>query len=228
MTANNNYGLQVDTLPASSRDIPRQTFIKKRIMDLILGIPCLLVGLPIILLAALLIRVVSRGPAFFVQERVGLDGKSIYIWKLRTMYLDAQERLQAHLESNPEAQAEWHKHFKLRDDPRILPWTGKFMRATSLDELPQIWNVLRGDMSLVGPRPLPKYHLQRCPHRFLELRQSVQPGLTGLWQVQIRSEGDLTDLEAYDTHYITNWSLKTDIALLLKTIPVALLQRRGF
>ncbi len=227
MTANNNYGLQVASLPASSRDFSRQALLKKRMMDLIIGIPCLMVGLPIILMAALVIRCVSRGPAFFIQERVGLDGKSIFIWKLRTMYLDAQERLEAHLESDPQAREEWFRHFKLRNDPRILPWTGKFLRSTSLDELPQIWNVLRGDMSLVGPRPLPRYHLQACSPEFMELRHSVPPGLTGMWQIQVRSEGDLTALQEWDTHYITNWSLRMDLGLLLKTIPVALLQRRG-
>ncbi|WPD20237.1 undecaprenyl-phosphate galactose phosphotransferase WbaP [Thermaerobacter composti] len=196
--------------------------IVKYVLDYSLAIPLFLASLPLIAAFALWIKWVSPGPVFFAQEREGIGGRPIRVWKLRTMYPDAEERLERYLDENPGARAEWERYFKLKDDPRILPGVGHFLRRTSLDELPQLWNVLRGEMSLVGPRPFPRYHLEAFPSEFRELRCRVRPGMTGLWQVTARSEGDLRVQEALDTYYIRNWSIWLDLYILAKTVRVIL------
>lgn len=198
----------------------------KRGLDLTLGGLSFLLALPLLGLAALAVKWVDRGPAFFVQERAGLGGETIHVPKIRTMYVDAEERLQEHLETDPAKAREWREQMKLQDDPRVLPGVGSFLRRFSLDELPQLWSVLRGDMSLVGPRPFPVYHLERFTPEFLELRQRVRPGLTGLWQVTTRSDGGLHEQEAQDTYYIRNWSLWLDLYVLGRTLE-AVVSGRG-
>ncbi len=200
----------------------------KRLLDLALvG----LVGpfaLPVVLVAALWIKRVSPGPALYAQDREGLGGRTIKVWKLRTMCRDAEARLLEHLAACPEARQEWERHFKLEHDPRILPGVGKLLRRTSLDELPQLWNVLRGEMSFVGPRPFPRYHLEQFSAEFLSLRRSVPPGLTGLWQVSARGNGDLAVQETLDTQYIRQWSLLVDIRLIAHTVLVVLSQQGAY
>jgi len=148
------------------------------------------------------------------------------VLKVRSMYQDADERLEAHLASNPDAKREWERNFKLRNDPRILPYIGKIIRKSSIDELPQLWNVACGSMSLVGPRPLPEYHLNGFDREFQEVRSTVQPGLTGLWQVSDRSDGDLETQKSQDLFYIRNRSLWMDLYIILQTVP-AVLSARG-
>ncbi|MDX1503485.1 MAG: exopolysaccharide biosynthesis polyprenyl glycosylphosphotransferase [Thermoanaerobaculia bacterium] len=204
----------------------RRHRLVKRTMDLVAGSVCLLLALPLIGLGIVLVKLVSRGPAFFAQEREGLGGRRIRVRKLRTMYVDADRRLRRHLEEHPEARREWESRFKLTHDPRILPVVGRFLRRFSLDELPQLWSVVTGEMSLVGPRPFPDYHLESLPARFRDLRRRVRPGLTGLWQVMVRSHGDVEDQERFDSYYIRNWSIWMDLYILGRTV-MAVLAGRG-
>src|SRR5258706_545793 len=184
----------------------RRNHALKLAMDRAVALPMFLLALPVLAVAALWIKLVSRGPAFYSQTREGLDGLRIRVWKLRTMHADGDRLLHDWFERNPEDRAEWRRYFKLRHDPRVIPVIGRLLRRTSLDELPQLWSVLRGEMSLVGPRPLPDYHLEQFRDEFRMLRTRVLPGLTGLWQVAARSDGDLKVQEALDTFYIRNWS----------------------
>ena len=200
--------------------------VAKRVFDLALAIPLVLLALPVVAIAAALIWVVDPGPVFYVQPREGQGGKTIGVLKLRTMYLDAERMLQDLLARDPEVKAEWEAHFKLRKDPRILPYVGAFLRASSLDELPQLLNVLRGDMSLVGPRPFPDYHLAAMPPEFRNRRAKVIPGLTGLWQISERSSADLEGQQELDDYYINGRSFWGDVSILLRTF-AAVLGRRG-
>ena len=204
----------------------RRNQVLKEISDYVLAIPLFLVSLPILAAAAVCIKIMSPGPAFFQQERDGLDGRKFRMWKLRTMCPDAEARLEEYLRKNPGARKEWQTHMKLRNDPRVIPRVGVWLRATSIDELPQFWNVLRGEMSLVGPRPFPRYHLDMFTAEFRDFRTGVRPGITGLWQVTARSEADLKAQEVLDTYYIRNWSLWLDLYTLVRTIP-AVLGRNG-
>src|SRR5690606_19364463 len=134
-----------------------------------------------------------------------------------TLRRDADSYLQRHLEENPEAKAEWQRHFKLKHDPRLLPVVGNFLRRTSLDELPQLWNTVRSEISFVGSRPYPYYHLDQIGEEFRSLRRSVIPGLTGYWQVTSRSDADIEAQEQLDGYYIRNWSIWMDMYVLART-----------
>lgn len=200
----------------------------KRTIDLVLAGALGLLALPVILISTAAIRLVSPGPVFFLQLRRGKNGLPLRVWKLRTMYPDSQRLLERHLAASESAREEWKRSFKLRDDPRVLPVIGRFLRRTSLDELPQLWSVLTGKMSLVGPRPFPSYHLDEFPPEFRALRERVRPGLTGLWQVTSRAEGDLAEQQELDTYYIRNWSLWLELHILARTAEVVLSGRGAY
>lgn len=200
----------------------------KRLLDYAVAIPAFLLAIPFLAICAVWIKVVSPGSALFRQEREGMNGSRIAIYKLRTMYPDSERLLHEYLENHPEEKINWLRFFKLKKDPRILPGIGRFLRRYSLDELPQLWNVLCGDMSLVGPRPFPYYHLDSFPGTFRTLRASVMPGVTGFWQVSARSDGDLRVQEVEDTYYIRNWSMWLDIYVLLRTVHTILIPRGAY
>ncbi len=175
---------------------------------------------PIFLIIAIAIKLDSKGPVFFAHERIGRGGKLFKCYKFRSMRQDAQQVLQELLANDPLAKAEWDKDFKLKNDPRITR-LGRFLRATSLDELPQIFNVLKGEMSLVGPRPIVEKEIERYGEGYREYK-AVRPGLTGLWQTSGRNDVSYADRVRLDTWYAKNWTLWLDIIILWRTVKVVL------
>jgi exopolysaccharide production protein ExoY len=203
------------TLPQVHRPSHWPYSILKRLMDVAFVIITLPISVPLIATLALCIRL-EGGHAFFSQSRVGRDGKLFSFWKLRTMVPNADQRLEAYLANNPEARAEWDLTQKLKDDPRITR-LGRFLRKSSADELPQLWNVLRGDMSLVGPRPmLPEQRPLYSGVEYFNLR----PGMTGFWQISDRNECSFANRALFDAQYAKSMSLFVDIAILFRTIGV--------
>jgi Undecaprenyl-phosphate galactose phosphotransferase WbaP len=203
-----------------ARPVPR---FLKRVFDLAGSLALLVVLFPLFAYLSWKIRQ-SGGAAIFGHVRVGRYGRMFNCLKFRTMVPDAESVLKRLLESDPSARAEWERDFKLKDDPRITP-VGEFLRRTSLDELPQLWNVLKGEMSLVGPRPIIEEELERYADQvgyYLETR----PGITGLWQISGRSDTGYEDRVALDSWYVRNWSLWYDLVILSKTVRVVL-RREG-
>jgi exopolysaccharide biosynthesis polyprenyl glycosylphosphotransferase len=196
--------------------------VAKRCFDVMIATVGLIVVSPILLAAAIAIKLDSPGPVFFRQERVGKNGKHFGVLKLRTMLTDAEEMLPA-LRSQSDVDGPL---FKMRKDPRVTR-VGQVLRTWSIDELPQLWNVLHGEMSIVGPRPaLPGETAGWSAE--LQNRLRVKPGITGMWQVNCRSTASFEDYERYDLYYFDNWSLLTDLAIIAKTIPVVLMRRGAY
>jgi exopolysaccharide biosynthesis polyprenyl glycosylphosphotransferase len=212
----------VPCLTISTPIITGSDFWVKRCFDLVCSSVLLIILAPVYLAIAVMIKLDSPGPIFFKQNRIGLHGNSFQIWKFRTMVVNA-EKLQASLEARNEIKD--GVLFKIKDDPRITP-VGKFLRRYSLDEIPQIFNVLLGEMSLVGPRPLPLRDVEKFKTKHF-IRQEVLPGITGLWQVSGRSDiANFEDGVKLDMEYIENWSLWLDLKILLQTVKVVL-QKSG-
>jgi exopolysaccharide biosynthesis polyprenyl glycosylphosphotransferase len=194
----------------------------KEIIDIVLGTIGLILFSPLFIIIAILIKLDSEGPIFYKHLRVGRYGKPFYLWKFRTMYKDADKILDKY----PELKKEFEKEFKLKNDPRVTR-IGKFLRKFSLDEIPQIFNILKGEMSIVGPRPVTFKELEKYGEYKEEVLR-VKPGLTGLWQVSGRSDLDYARRIALDLYYIQNWSLLLDIKIILKTIPAVFLGKGAY
>lgn len=192
----------------------------KRSIDLAISLVILPVVLSVMGVIYLAIRLTSKGPAFYSQQRVGQGGKMFRIWKFRTMRQGADRILEKMLEENAELRAEWKREQKLKNDPRVT-WIGKYLRKASLDELPQIWNVLRGDMSLVGPRPVEKCDIERYGDYFTYYSR-ITPGITGLWQISGRSNTTYSERIRLDAYYVRNWSPWLDLYILASTVKVVL------
>jgi exopolysaccharide biosynthesis polyprenyl glycosylphosphotransferase len=196
----------------------------KRFMDVVLAGLGVVILSPLLLVIAVLVELTSRGPVLFGHRRMGEGGRPIRVYKFRSMVADAEEHLQIMLAEDPALRTEYDATYKLRNDPRITP-LGRWLRRTSLDELPQLFNVLRGDLSLVGPRPIVESEIAKYgPAAAAILR--VSPGVTGMWQVSGRSDLDYAERVRLDMDYITHWSLWLDLRILIATIP-AVLRRRG-
>lgn len=199
----------------------------KWIFDIMVSLLLLPLLLIIIIVIGILIRIDSPGPVIFSQERIGKKGTTFRCMKFRSMYLDAEERLSHILKADPAARKEWEEFYKLRDDPRITRM-GKFLRTTSLDELPQIFHVLTGKMSLVGPRPVTREEIDMYYKDLAELCFSVSPGITGLWQVTGRSNASYDYRISLDAWYVRNWNVWLDLVILLKTIRIVIRREGAF
>ncbi|MEO0144179.1 MAG: exopolysaccharide biosynthesis polyprenyl glycosylphosphotransferase [candidate division WOR-3 bacterium] len=193
--------------------------IIKRTFDIIFSTFVIIILSPLYLLIAILIKLTSKGPVFYKHKRVGKNGKCIEIYKFRTMYENADKILKDLLEKDENLRKEWERNYKLKNDPRITP-IGKILRKFSLDELPQFFNVLKGDLSVVGPRPVVKEELEKFYGEYKKFYLAVMPGITGLWQVSGRSNLDYENRVKLDTIYVVNWSLWLDIIIILKTFKV--------
>ncbi len=197
----------------------------KRTFDILFSLLVLTLGLPLFIIIALAIRLSSRGKVVYSHERIGRGGVPFRCYKFRTMYKDADIRLTTMLEDNPLLRLEWEMTQKLKKDPRIT-MVGRFLRKTSLDELPQFWNVLKGDLSVVGPRPVVKRELNQFYGPKAAKVLSLRPGLTGIWQVSGRSDTSYNTRVSLDENYVDNQSLLLDLKLICKTIP-AMISSRG-
>ena len=172
------------------------------------------------LILSILVKITSKGPVFYGHKRVGKNGKEIKCWKFRSMYNNSQEMLEKILATDPIRKAEWEKDRKFVDDPRVTNF-GKFLRKTSLDELPQLFNILIGQMSFVGPRPVTKSEIEKYGES-ANFVLSVTPGLSGMWQISGRSDTGYEERINLDTYYIQNWSVWLDIWIIIKTVWVVI------
>jgi lipopolysaccharide/colanic/teichoic acid biosynthesis glycosyltransferase len=192
----------------------------KRLFDIAAAVSILIPLLPLLLLIAVAVRLETRGPALFRQARCGAGSRSFMALKFRTMHVDAEARLTEMLAADAELRLEYQRHHKLHRDPRVTR-LGRILRRTSLDELPQLWNVLMGDMSLIGPRPYMPHELAPHPSARSAIAR-VKPGITGLWQVSGRHRTTFEDRLGFDISYVERYSLRQDIVILLRTVMVVL------
>lgn len=188
----------------------------KRGLDLLLILIALPLVLPLVLIISIIIKCTSPGPVFYGHMRVGKNGRPLKAWKFRSMVIDADKQLAHILATDPVRAAEWEKDRKFTDDPRVTK-VGKFLRKTSLDEIPQLWNIFLGEMSFVGPRPVTKPELKKYG-KYASFVLSVKPGLSGMWQISGRSDTGYEERITLDTYYIQNWSIWLDIWIMIKTV----------
>lgn len=215
-----NAGLELSSIETQTKS-PKGGALK-RAFDVTIASIMLFCALPAIFFIMVTMFSIDRGPVFFSHERVGHRGKKFRCLKFRSMIVNSKEALERHLEMFPLAREEWEATQKLRNDPRITP-LGKFLRDTSLDELPQLINIIRGDMSLVGPRPIVQDEIVRYAND-ISAYASMRPGLTGLWQVSGRSDVDYEQRVRLDAEYARNWSFIGDVVIMLRTVKVVLMR----
>jgi len=200
--------------------------VAKRCIDVMISVVALVCTIPVLLAIVIAIKLDSRGPAFYAHRRVGRHGKPLRVIKFRTMALDADGTLRDYLAGQPEQKVAWETSFKLRDDPRVTR-VGRVLRKFSLDELPQLLNVLRGDMSLVGPRPVVEDELKHFGSSAAIILRAI-PGITGLWAVSGRSDLSYDERVTLERRYVTDWSLGLDLSILARTIPVIIRGRGSY
>lgn len=209
------------------KECPEQLLFSKRSFDIFFSLIILLLILPLLLIIAVVIALTSKGPIFYSSKRIGASGKVINCWKFRTMHPDAEKKLKELLSSSPTLQKEWKENYKLKNDPRITK-VGSFLRKTSLDELPQFWNILKGDMSTVGPRPLSIDEVSVVIEKGKDKIFSVKPGLTGLWQTSGRNLIPFEQRIDIEVKYVEKRSFWLDLYLILKTIPHMIFSKGAF
>jgi exopolysaccharide production protein ExoY len=200
--------------------------IAKRAFDVSAACLGLIFLSPLFLMVMLLVKLSDRGPIFYGHRRIGHNGQEFRCLKFRTMVTNGDKVLQDHLRNNPKAMEEWRETRKLQDDPRVTA-VGAVLRKLSLDELPQLFNIIRGEMSVVGPRPVVRDELEMYENAAVYYLQS-RPGLTGLWQISGRNDVSYATRVAFDTHYVENWSLVRDVVIIARTIPAVCAQRGSY
>jgi undecaprenyl-phosphate galactose phosphotransferase len=205
----------------------KMSFMGKRIFDILFSLVILTLAAPFFLVCIIAVRLSSPGPVFYAHSRIGRQGKPFGCFKFRTMFRDADAKLQPLLASDPALMDEWKTYFKLKVDPRITP-IGKFLRKTSLDELPQVWNVLKGDMSVVGPRPLTQHEVIHYVKDKASTILSVRPGLTTLWIIQGRNGLSLEERIELEEFYVTNRSFWLDCKVICQTILLMIFPRGAY
>jgi lipopolysaccharide/colanic/teichoic acid biosynthesis glycosyltransferase len=189
--------------------------VAKRAVDVVLALALVVPVGAVALLLAVLLKLNSRGPLFYRHRRIGYQGRTFHMWKFRTMRVDGDRLLAEYFQQHPDALLEWKRCHKLKNDPRVTR-LGQFLRMTSLDELPQLLNVLNGEMTFVGPRPIVREEVEKYGRRF-EFYSAAKPGITGLWQVSGRNEVDYAERTALDEKYVREWSPALDARIFLKT-----------
>ncbi|MET1754396.1 sugar transferase [Novosphingobium sp. RD2P27] len=204
---------------AASRSVARDAALT-RALDITAALAAIVLLLPLLVLIVLALKLTSSGPVLFAHRRIGRNGKAFPCYKFRSMVANSAEVLERHLAECPEARAEWTRDQKLRSDPRVTP-VGRILRRTSLDEVPQIFNVLRGEMSIVGPRPIVEGEMIRY-RQYISAYCSVKPGITGLWQISGRNNTTYRRRVALDTAYARSRSIRLDIAIIVRTVPAVL------
>jgi len=198
----------------------------KRMMDIFIVTFGGLLVLPFLMVVALLIKITSPGPVLYKQKRLGCNGKYFFTYKFRTMVIDAEQRLQRLLETDPIIKKEWDENHKIAKDPRITG-LGRFLRRTSIDEFPQLLNILKGEMSIVGPRPIVEAEIEKYGEDYKRVF-SIKPGLTGLWQVSGRSDTNYIDRVSYDIYYLQSWSVWIDLWIIFKTFGVVIIGKGAY
>jgi exopolysaccharide production protein ExoY len=229
----NGLSSETSVLASLQVEIDEQVIVHnglKRSFDILFSLLALILGLPLFTLIALLVKLSSPGPVLYCSLRIGRKGCLFKFWKFRSMHHDADQRLEVMLSSNPKLKKEWQKYFKLKNDPRLTR-IGSFLRKTSLDEIPQFWNVLVGDLSVVGPRPyLPREAESICKILGPDVEKmfSVRPGLTGIWQTAGRNFLTFEARVKLEVNYVDQRSFLFDLALVAKTIPILLFRKGAY